>query len=889
MDGTKYTQKALDVLTKAHSLASQLGNAQIDALHLAKALIMDEDGYFGVLLSKTGGDANRVKTAIESAVSKLTKQNPPPVDVSMSHELRKVVAAAKAESKKMKDSYVAVDHLVLALAELRSVSQILGAAGCPKRGFRDSVIAMRAGRKVDSAHAEGSFDALNKFGIDLLTLAKDGKLDPVIGRDEEIRRVIQILSRRTKNNPVLIGEPGVGKTAIVEGLAQRILARDVPESLAKCRLFSLDMGALIAGAKYQGEFEERLKAVLNEVERADGEVIMFIDEIHLVLGAGKSQGAMDAANLLKPMLARGSLRCIGATTLDEYRQYVEKDAAFERRFQQVHVKEPSVEDTVSILRGLKEKYETFHGIRILDSALVLAAKLSARYINQRFLPDKAIDILDEACSSIRVQLDSHPEELDRLERRELQLKVEAAALEKEQKDLKLKRSDSRASRLDIVQRELAAVQEELHPLKAIYEQQKQRVDGVRAYQTKLEEMRHKLEGAQRRRDVSRIADLQIAIQMLEEDKQRAEAAAEEAKQQGSDDEKALVGDVLDNEQIYKVLSRATGIPMERMSAGDRERLLGMEEALNENVVGQGEATKAVSDAVMRARAGLSNPNAPTGSFLFLGPTGVGKTELAKSLARQLFDDERCMVRLDMSEFMEKHAVSKLIGAPPGYVGFDQGGQLTEAVRRRPYNVLLFDEVEKAHPDVFNILLQVLDEGRLTDSHGRTVDFKNTVIILTSNLGSQHILEDANALAGNGDQGLTQQTRDKVMGIVQASFRPEFLNRLDDTILFAPLGRAAIAKIVEMQLKILEKRLEDQKIKLRMDSAGLKYVTAQAYHPSYGARPLKRYLEKNITTALSKELLMGQLQPETTVTLTSDGSSIQFSSSPWSLAESEKHD
>lgn len=887
MDGTKYTQKALDILTKSHSLATDLGNSQIDALHMAKALISDDGMYLSNLISKTGGNAELVKSGIESAVARLPKQNPPPVDVGMSHELRKVMQTAKAESKKMKDSYVAVDHLVLALAEVRTVSQILGAAGSAKRGLKDVVIAMRAGRKVDSAHAEGSFDALNKFGIDLLTLARDGKLDPVIGRDEEIRRVIQILSRRTKNNPVLIGEPGVGKTAIVEGLAQRILERDVPQALAKCKLYSLDMGALIAGAKYQGEFEERLKAVLSEVEQADGNVIMFIDEIHLVLGAGKSQGAMDAANLLKPMLARGSLRCIGATTLDEYRQYVEKDAAFERRFQQVHVKEPSIEDTISILRGLKEKYETFHGIRILDSALVLAARLSARYINQRFLPDKAIDILDEACSSIRVQLDSHPEELDRLERKELQLKVEAAALEKEQKDLKLRRSDSRANRLDIVKRELAAVQEQLRPLQAVYEEQKKRVDGVRAFQTKLEEMRHKLEVAQRSRDVSRIADLRIAIQMLEEDKARAEKEAEAQQAAASEENKALVGDLLDNEHIYKVLSRATGIPMERMSAGDRERLLGMETALNNAVVGQAEATKAVADAVMRARAGLSNPNAPTGSFLFLGPTGVGKTELAKSLARQLFDDERCMVRMDMSEFMEKHAVSKLIGAPPGYVGFDQGGQLTEAVRRRPYNVLLFDEVEKAHPDVFNILLQVLDEGILTDSHGRTVDFKNTVIILTSNLGSQHILEDSNALAGKGDQGLTQETRDKVMKVVQRSFRPEFLNRLDDTILFAPLGRAAIAKIVKMQLKILERRLEDRKIKLDIDEEGLKFVTKEAYHPSYGARPLKRYLEKNVTTALSKALLQEHLKPETTVTLTSTGSEITFRSEPWSVVETDE--
>eukprot|EP00750_Incisomonas_marina_P004232 INCI13451.1.p1 GENE.INCI13451.1~~INCI13451.1.p1 ORF type:complete len:891 (+),score=214.93 INCI13451.1:190-2862(+) len=875
MDGTKYTEKSMGILTKAHELATEQANAQIDSLHLAYALIDDSDGYFKSLITKSGGDPTRAERGIKDKMDRLSKQNPPPVQVHMSHELQTVLAKAKAESRKMGDSYVALDHFVLALFEVRDISQILGSAGCAKRGIRDIVVNARGGRKVDSAHAEGSFDALNKFGIDFLALAREGKLDPVIGRDDEIRRAIQILSRRTKNNPVLIGEPGVGKTAIVEGLAQRILARDVPESLAGCELYSLDMGALVAGAKYQGEFEERLKAVLSDVEKAEGKVILFIDEIHLVLGAGKSQGAMDAANLLKPMLARGTLRCIGATTLDEYRQYVEKDAAFERRFQQVHVKEPSVLDTISILRGLKDRYEAFHGIRILDSALVLAARLSDRYINQRFLPDKAIDVLDEACSSIRVQLDSRPEELDRLERRELQLKVEEAALSKEKKELKLKRSDSRDSRLMQVQKELAALNEELAPLRTIYENEKKRVDDVRAYQTKLEEMRVKLDNARRSRDVQRIADLQLAIRMLEEDKVVAEKAAEE--QASQDQEKRLVDEVLGDEQIYKVVSKATGIPMERMSAGDRERLLGMEAALNENVVCQTEATKAVSEAVMRARAGLSNPNAPTGSFLFLGPTGVGKTELAKALARQLFDDEHSMVRMDMSEYMEKHAVSKLIGAPPGYVGFDQGGQLTEAVRRRPYNVLLFDEVEKAHPDVFNVLLQVLDEGRLTDSHGRTVDFKNTVIILTSNLGSQHILNDA--VAADAAGGIRDATREKVMEIVRSNFRPEFLNRLDDVILFQPLGRNAIADIVKMQLKILEKRLADRKIKLTIDQAGVDFVAAEAYDPAYGARPLKRYLEKHVTTALSMALLRDELKPNSLVTLTSDGSDIRFRSTP----------
>ena len=880
MDGTKYTEKSMGLLTKAHELATEQKNATIDSLHLAFALFDDEDGYFRNLITKNGGDAARAQREIKSKMDKLTKQNPPPVQIGMSHELQKVLAKAKAESKKMGDSYVALDHFVLALFEVRDIAQILGACGCDKRGIRDVVTNMRAGRKVDSAHAEGSFDALSKFGIDLLSLARDGKMDPVIGRDEEIRRVIQILSRRTKNNPVLIGEPGVGKTAIVEGLAQRILAHDVPDTLANCQLFSLDMGALVAGAKYQGEFEERLKAVLSDVEKAEGGVVLFIDEIHLVLGAGKSQGAMDAANLLKPMLARGTLRCIGATTLDEYRQYVEKDAAFERRFQQVHVKEPSIEDTISILRGLKERYEAFHGIRILDSAIVLAARLSARYINQRFLPDKAIDILDEACSSIRVQLDSRPEELDRLERRELQLKVEEAALAKERKELKLKRSDSRDSRLMQVQKELAELSEKLTPLRTIYENEKKRVNEVREYQTKLDQMRIKLDSARRARDVSKIADLQLAIRMLEQDKIAAEKAAEEA--EANNTEKKLVDEVLNNEVIYKVLSRATGIPMERMSAGDRERLLGMEKALNDSVVCQTEATKAVADAVLRARAGLSNPNAPTGSFMFLGPTGVGKTELAKALARQLFDDERSMVRMDMSEYMEKHAVSKLIGAPPGYVGFDQGGQLTEAVRRRPYNVLLFDEVEKAHPDVFNILLQVLDEGRLTDSHGRTVDFKNTVIILTSNLGSQYILDDVAAADAHG--GLTKATRNKVMDVVRKNFRPEFLNRLDDVILFQPLGRSAIAEIVKMQLRVLEKRLQDKKIKLRIDDNGIAYIAKEAYDPAYGARPLKRYLEKNVTTALSMALLKEDLKPESIVTLSSDGRHLNFRSRPWGHEE-----
>ena len=893
MDGTKYTEKSTKLLTKAHELATRQSVAQIDVLHLVAALFEDDDNYFTSLLTKGGADAARAKREVLEKMGKLTKQTPAPVQVHMSHELEKVLAAAKAEARKLEDAYVAVDHFVLALFEVRAVAQILGAAGADKRGIRDVVMNMRSGRKVDSAHAEGSFDALNKFGIDLLSLARKGKLDPVIGRDDEIRRTVQILCRRTKNNPVLIGEPGVGKTAIVEGLAQRILAHDVPETLAKCQLYSLDMGALVAGAKYQGEFEERLKAVLSEVEKAEGNVILFIDEIHLVLGAGKTQGSMDAANLLKPMLARGSLRCIGATTLDEYRRYVEKDAAFERRFQQVLVKEPTVADTISILRGLKERYETFHGIRILDSALVLAARLSDRYINQRFLPDKAIDVLDEACSSIRVQLDSRPEELDRLERRELQLKVEEAALLKERKDLKLVRSESRDSRLMTVQKQLAALGEEVAPLRALYENEKQRVDEVRACQTMLEEKRVKLEAARRARDVERIADLQEAISVLEQEKAKAEKAVAEAAAAeaaaaaaaggggGAGQSHKLVDEVLGNEQIYKVLSRATGIPMERMSAGDRERLLGMEAALNAEVVGQREATKAVAEAVLRARAGLSNPNAPTGSFLFLGPTGVGKTELAKSLARQLFDDPNAMVRMDMSEFMEKHAVSKLIGAPPGYVGFDQGGQLTEAVRRRPYNVLLFDEVEKAHPDVFNILLQVLDEGRLTDSHGRTVDFKNTVIILTSNLGSQRILDDAPAAEAAGGAGLLPATREAVMAVVRKSFRPEFLNRLDDVVLFNPLGRGAVGDIICMQLKLLEARLEDRKIRLAIDGAGIAFVADQAYDPAYGARPLKRYLEKHVTTELSMALLRDELPGHSLVTLSSDGAKVVFKTGPLS--------
>jgi ATP-dependent Clp protease ATP-binding subunit ClpB len=865
MNIEKYTERARGFIQSAQSLAVRDGHQQFSPLHLLKVLLDDSEGLAGGLIDRAGGNSRAILKATEDALNKLPKVSGTGAgQVYLAPELARAFDAAEKAAQKAGDSFVTVERLLLGLTLEKNseAGAILGKGGVTPQNLNAAIESLRKGRTADSATAENAYDALKKYARDLTQAAREGKLDPVIGRDEEIRRTIQVLSRRTKNNPVLIGEPGVGKTAIVEGLALRILNGDVPESLKDKKLLSLDMGALIAGAKYRGEFEERLKAVLQEVTTAEGSIILFIDEMHTLVGAGKADGAMDASNLLKPALARGELHCIGATTLDEYRKHVEKDAALARRFQPVFVSEPTVEDTISILRGLKDKYEQHHGVRITDSALVAATTLSNRYITDRFLPDKAIDLMDEAAARLKMQVDSKPEELDSMDREIIRLKIEQEALKKE--------TDAGSkSRLQTLEKELADLEEKSAALTARWSAEKNKLSDAQKLKSELDGLRIELANAQRRGEFQRAGELAYG-RIPELEKKLADIEAKE--NPGEMMEEAVTAN-----HIAQVVSRWTGVPVDKMLEGEKDKLLKMENSLGQRVVGQAEAVRAVATAVRRSRAGLQDPNRPMGSFMFLGPTGVGKTELTKALAEYLFNDETAMVRLDMSEFMEKHSVSRLIGAPPGYVGYDEGGVLTEAVRRRPYQVVLFDEIEKAHPDVFNVLLQVLDDGRLTDGQGRTVDFRNTLIIMTSNLGSEFLVNQP-----EGED--TSAVREQVMGMVRAHFRPEFLNRVDEIILFHRLQKSEMGRIVEIQFARLQKLLEDRKITLTLDAAARDWLAAKGWDPAYGARPLKRVIQRSLQDPLAEMILTGDVADGDRVVISSEGNVLTFNGKAPQTAE-----